>query len=214
MLQCQEVIAQIDSEMAEADELKAALGNKRDQAVKTNSIANVFTNGLLCGGGTVLQEPFETYRNSRFQLPGEIVEASGSFMSAGLGGYALRQNAGAKLSSGIRPNMLAKVFKRPNDTETEYPDVIWRYLNASLPGSSVTRRQLLVQRWEELGRIPPQNTEKGRLYMRTLAGTIPQKKTITINMLQDRESMLLDLKAEVSQIYKELLNIMLVVRAL
>jgi hypothetical protein len=33
-------------------------------------------------------------------------------------------------------------------------------------------------------------------------------------MLDDRESMLADLKAEVSQIYKELLNIMLVVRAL
>jgi hypothetical protein len=214
MLQCQEVIAEIDGEVSEADELKAAMGNKRDQAIKTNAIANIIANGFICGVGTALQEPFETFPNSRFELPGEITEATGSFASVGLGSYALRQNAGARLSSDIRPNMLAKVFKRPNDSETEYPDVIWRYLNATLPGTKITRRQLLIQRWEELGRIPPQNTQKGREYMRTLAGTIPQKNTVTMNMLDDRESMLLDLKADVSQIYKELLNIMLVVRAL
>ncbi len=214
MLQCQEVIAEIDEEVSESDELKAAMGNKRDQAIKTNAIANIIANGFLTGVGTTLQEPFETFPNSRFELPGEVVEATGSFASAGLGGYALRQNAGAKLSGDIRPNMLAKVFRRPNDAETEYPDSIWRYLNATLPGTKITRRQLLIQRWQELGRIPPQNTQKGRLYMRTLAGTIPQNHTITMNMLDDREAMLLDLKADVSQIYKELLNIMLVVRAL
>jgi len=214
MLQCQEVIAEIDGEISEADELKSAMGNKRDAAIKTNAIANIVTNGFITGVGTTLQEPFETFPNSRFELPGEIIEASGSFASAGLGGYALKQNAGVKLSGDIKPNMLAKVFKRPNDDETEYPDVIWRYLNATLPGTKVTRRQLLIQRWEELGRIPPQNTQKGRLYMRTLAGTIPQKNTITMNMLDDREAMLMDVKADVSQIYKELLNIMLVVRAL
>jgi hypothetical protein len=214
ILQCREVVAQIDAEISEAHELKAAMGNKRDQAIKTTAIANILTNGFISGVGETIQEPFETFPNSRFQLPGEIIEASGNFASVGLGGYALRQSAGVKLSGDIKPNMLAKLFKRPNDAETEYPDVIWRYLNMPLPGSKVTRRQLLIQRWEELGRIPPQNTQKGRLYMRTLAGTIPQKNSITIGMLDDREAMLRDVKAEVAQIYKELLNIMLVVRAL
>lgn len=217
MLQCQEVIAQIESEISEANEMEAAIQNKRDQAIKTNSIANVFANGLLCGGGTILQMPFETFSNSRWELPGEAVEGAGSLLSGALGGYALRQNLGAKLSlNAIKPNMLAKVFKRPNDAQTEYPDVIWKYLNTAPPDlkNGATRRQLLIERWEELGRIPPQNTLKGRLYMRTLAGTIPQIKTVTINMLDDRGAMLVDLKAEVAQIYKELLNMMLVVRAL
>jgi hypothetical protein len=214
MLQCQEVIAQIEGEITESDELKAAMGGKRDQAVRKNAIAAILANGAVAGVGTVLQEPLETVPDSRYELPGEIIEAAGTLASGALGAYALHENGGDKLSSAIRPNMLAKVFKRPNDAETEYPDVIWRYLNAPLPGTKITRRQLLILRWEDLGRIPSQNTQKGRLYMRTLAGSIPQKNTITMNMLDDRGSMLADLKAEVSQIYKELLNIMLVVRAL
>jgi hypothetical protein len=216
MLQCQEVIAEIESEISEDNELGAALSERRNRAIKTNAIANIFSNGLVAGIGTMLQEPFETYPNSRFEIPGEVVEAAGGLFSGGLGGYALVQANGAKLSSGIKPNMLAKVFKRPNDAETEYPDVIWRYLNTPLPDSStgVTRRQLLIRHWEELGRIPPLITAKGRTYVRVLSGTIPERKTITIDMLDDRTAMLADVRAEVSQIYKELLNIMLVVRAL
>ena len=77
-----------------------------------------------------------------------------------------------------------------------------------------TRRDLLIMHWIELGRVPPINTEQGRMYARIVAGTVPQKKTVTLDMLDNRTSMLLDLRAEVNQIYKELLNIMLVVRAL
>ncbi len=216
ILQCQEVIAQIEAEISESYEVKSALEGKRDKAIKTNSRANIFGNGLLAGGGDLLQMPFETNGDSRTELFGESVEGTGGLFAAFLGGYALHQNNGMKLSTGIEPNMLAKVFKRPTDADNEYPDVIWRYLNSVPPGSKngATRRQLLIMRWEALGRIPPQNTVKGRLYIRTLAGTIPENKTLTISLLDDRLAMLGDLRAEVSQIYKELLNVMLLVRAL
>jgi len=217
MLQCQETIAEIESEVSTNTEVKAALENKRDGAVKTNAIANIIANGLVSGAGTMLQMPFETTVDSRYELPGEAVEAAGNLMSGSLGGLAIKQNNGEGLSVGIKPTMLAKIFKRPNDADTEYPDVIWRYLNAVPPSGrkdGLTRRQLLIQRWEDLGRIPSQSTPKGRLYMRALAGTVPLKKKMNIALLTDRIAMLLDLRAEVNQIYKELLNIMLVMRAL
>jgi hypothetical protein len=217
MLQCQETIAEIESEVSSSTEVKSALENKRDGAVKTNAIANVIANGVIAGAGTMLQMPFETVPDSRYELPGEAVEAAGNLMSGSLGGLAIKQSNGDDLSAAIKPTMLAKIFKRPNDADTEYPDVIWRYLNAVPPSgrqAGLTRRQLLIQRWEGLGRIPSQSTVKGRLYMRALAGTVPLKKKVNIALLTDRIAMLLDLRAEVNQIYKELLNVMLVMRAL
>lgn len=215
-LQCQEVIAEIEREVSDGVEVKSALESKRDSAIKTNSIANVIGNGLIQTVGELEQIPFETVVDSRYELPGESVEGAGNIMGGGFGALALHQNSGVKLSATIKPNMLAKVFKRPNDSDTEYPDVIWNYLNTPPPGSKegTTRREALIRRWEDLGRIPAQTTPKGRLYMRTLAGTVAQNKTVTISMLDDRTAMLLDLRAEVNQIYKELLNMMLVVRAL
>jgi len=217
MLQCQAVIAQIETETAEVLEVKSVMEGGRDKSSRTNAKANVWANGSLSSIGNLMQMPFETAPDSRYEFPGEIIEAAGTIMATGLGTIALHQSKGTGLSANIEPNMLAKILKRPNDSKTEYPDVIWHYLNSGPPGTKKdgpSRRDLLVKRWVELGRLPPVNTDKGRQYARILAGTIPQKKTVTIDMLSDRAAMLLDLKAEVNQIYRELLNMMLVVRAL
>lgn len=211
MLQCQEVIAQIDYEIADARELMAAMGSKRDKAILYNTYAALFANGIVASVGNLLEMP-----QTMNEQPGETLASGASLLSGGLGYLALRQQGGAKLSSMIKPNMLAKVFKRPNDSDTEYPHIIWKYLNAVPPGvqNGQTRRQLLMQHWVLNGRLNDLTSPKSREYMRVVSGTIPQVKTVTMNMLDDRSSMLADVRATVSQIYKELLNLMLVVRAL
>jgi hypothetical protein len=216
MLQCQAVVAQIESDLMETFLIKTGLENRRDSAEKINAKTNIWANGLLSGVGQVLQIPFETAPDSRSEYPGEVTAGAANFMAAGLGYLALRQNKGTALNGYVRPNMLAKIFMRPNDARTEYPDSIWRYLNSVPPGlkSNQTRRQLLIDRWIRLGRIQPLDTEKGRQYSRTLAGTMLQQSSVDIDMLEDRAAMLSDVRAEVSQIYKELLNMMLLLRAL
>ncbi len=211
MLQCQEVMTEIDSEITEARDAMAMMSDKRDKAIRLNSIANIASNGLMSTAGTLLQMP-ETLSESS----GEVLESGATAISGILGVIALRQQNGGKLSSEIQPNMLAKVFKRPNDKITEYPDVVWNYLNAPLAGSldGKTRRELLIQGWEDLGRIPPHDSPKGRLYIRDLAGTVRQKGTVTLNMLDDRAAMLDDLRSAIGHIYKDLLSVMLALRAL
>jgi hypothetical protein len=210
MLQCQEVIAQIDTEIAEANESVSLIGSKRDKVIKLNNLAVLFANGLISYTGTMLQMP-----ETMSEQPGEVLEAGASAFSAGLGALGMWQQNGMRLSCGIRPNMLAKVFKRPNNPETEYPDVIWNYLNSPLPINphGKTRRELLIDRWEKIGHLPDDHKDKERAYMRVVAGTVVQKKTVTLNMLGDRVAMLADLRATISQIYKDLLNLMLTARA-
>jgi hypothetical protein len=216
MLQCQAVIAQIESDTLETLEIKTALENRRDSSQKTNSKANIWANGVLSGLGQTLQIPFETAPDSRAEYSGEVTSATADFAAVGLGYLALHQSKGIALNGYVRPNMLAKIFMRPNDARTEYPDSIWRYLNSVPPGSksNQARRQLLIDRWVELGRIQPLNTEKGRQYSRELAGTVLQPNAVNVDMLEDRVAMLADVRVEVSQIYKELLNMMLLLRAL
>ena len=217
MLQCQAVIAQIESESAETIDLKSAMEGERDKSSRTNAKANVWANGSISAVGNMMQMPFETVADSRYEFPGEIIESAGTIMAAGLGSLALHQSKGRTLSADIEPNMLAKILRRPNDPKTEYPDVIWRYLNSPPAGAKSTspsRRDLLIARWVEQGRLPPVDTDKGRFYTRLVAGTVPQKKSVNLDLLQNRMAMLLDLRAEVNQIYRELLNMMLVVRAL
>lgn len=209
MLQCQQVTVEIDSEISEVGEYMAVMADKRDKAIFFNNLAALVANGLVSTAGNYLQMP-QTIN----EQPGEVLETGSSQMSGGLGALALYQQAGEKLSAGIRPNMLAKVFRRPNNEQTEYPDVIWNYLNASPVGIKQTRREMLVESWEKLGRIPPRSSSEGRRYIRIVSGTIPQKRTVTLDMLGDRSAMLGDLRALVGQIYKDLLNLMLVVRAL
>jgi hypothetical protein len=216
MLHCQAVIAQIESDTLETLEIKTALENRRDSSQKTNSKANIWANGVLSGLGQTLQIPFETAPDSRAEYSGEVTSATADFAAVGLGYLALHQSKGIALNGYVRPNMLAKIFMRPNDARTEYPDSIWRYLNSVPPGSksNQARRQLLIDRWVELGRIQPLNTEKGRQYSRELAGTVLQPNAVNVDMLEDRVAMLADVRVEVSQIYKELLNMMLLLRAL
>lgn len=209
MLQCQQVIVEIDGEISEASEYMAVMSARRDKAIAYNNLAQLVANGLVSTAGNYLQMP-QTIN----EQPGEVMETGASTMSGGLGALAMYQQAGEKLSAGIRPNMLAKIFKRPNNEQTEYPDVIWTYLNSNPPGQSKSRRELLIDAWERLGRIPARNTPAGLRYIRILSGTIPQRRTVTLSMLDDRTAMLGDLRAVVGQIYKELLNLMLVVRAL
>ncbi|HEY9775594.1 MAG TPA: hypothetical protein V6C81_17650 [Planktothrix sp.] len=211
MLQCQEVTTEIDAEISDAHDAMALMGDKRDKALRLNSIANVTTNGLISTAGTILQMPEELSEQE-----GEILESGATALSGVLGVLALRQQNAEKLSSGVRPNMLARVFRRPNDSLSEYPDPVWRYLDTPLPASrdDKTRRELLIQAWEKLGRIQPHNTPKGRQQMRVLAGTVSLKNQVTMDVLDDRAAMLDDLRSAVGQMYKDLLNLMLTVRAL
>ncbi len=211
MLQCQEVIAEIDYEISDNNCLKSAMGSKRDKAILYNTYASLLANGIVASVGNLLQMP-----QTMNEQPGETLESGSSLMSGALGYLALREQNGRKLSCGIKPNMLAKIFKRPNDPQTEYPDIIWKYLNSPPPGANNndTRRQRLLQHWVSTGRLNDLTSPKSRAYMRTLGGTVPQVRTVTMSMLDDRTAMLADVRAMVAQIYKELLNLMLVVRAL
>lgn len=209
-LELRVTIAKIDSEITGYDEVRAYLEDKRDRAVRLNNITNFISTGTLSTIGNAFQIPPSEVP----ETTGAIVNTLSGMVATGISTYALRLNGGEKHSSGIRPNMLAQIFGLNVDPEKHYPRSIWRFLNDPNPQSNekTTRLAELTNRWITLKRIQAPNSKSGKDTLPLLCGTAPQKRTISIDVLDDRSAMLSDIKALISLMFQDLMEIIQAVR--
>lgn len=201
------VFAEIDSEIAQANEVRAYLESRRDRTVGINTIANIVTGGGVGVLGQLLQIKNNTL--------GNLVGAAAGGASSVLSTFALRQQRGGKSALGIAPNMLAKIFGRTPEFHSEYPQNVWLYLNNAPPTMTgpETRRQHLIKHWTELRRIDATDTEKGRRKVELLTSSISTQRALTIDQLSDRTAMLGDVRAQVALMKRDLSKLMLLLRS-
>jgi hypothetical protein len=204
-MEMQMVMAEIDSEVTRTNEIKAYLESRRDKAIRLNNIANFVTGGGLGVLGNALQ-----YMPNEFS--GETTELVAGVVTMGLAGAAIKQQNGEKQSLDRAPNMLAQLFDRESaSSHTRYPPAVWKYLNAVPPThgkATLTRRQLLFRKWERFERIEHRGNPASERKIELLAGTVPQRRAVTIDLLDDRSAMLTDLRAEISSMSHGLLELM------
>lgn len=210
MLQVHDVIAKIDMEISAYNQLQNMLEDKRDRAISYNSWANIVGAGALNTGGAA----GELVPSS--EVPGEIAQVVGGGINMILGALALRQQNGSRQMTSGRPNMLAQIFNRQTDSQTEYPPIIWKYLNKVPAGSGLpeTRREYVVSQWVSLHAIDNPNTQKGKMQIQCLTSTMPKQNAVTIGLLEDRMDLLADVRAQVSQLDSDLLELMTAIRSL
>jgi hypothetical protein len=105
--------------------------------------------------------------------------------------------------------MLARFFGRqPNATEaipSVYPEEVWSYLNSAAPSQRnpsqstiVTRREQLIAKWRSEGRIKQDASAKSEGRIESLSSNLSQVRKLSISDLDDRVTMLLDVRATVS----------------
>ncbi|MBS2007933.1 MAG: hypothetical protein JST01_12885 [Cyanobacteria bacterium SZAS TMP-1] len=207
-LQVRDATARIDHEVAELNRLSGGLQDQRDRALKTNTMANIFGNGAM----NEIGQAGEMKTN---EVPGEIVELVSGALVVALGGLALRQQNGSSRPMPSKPNMLAKVLGCPTDKDTEYPPVIWNYLNRAPAGSTSikTRLQILTEQWQQYKTIEKPKSPKSRKRAADLTNTaVPNR--VSLDLLGDRIAMLGDVKAEIFQMDRDLLELLLNVQGL
>lgn len=210
-LETREVVAVVDDEMSRASELKDLLESRRDRAIRLNNITNFTSGGALAMIGSGIQIGGGNAINNA----GNLMEVAAGGLATGISTYALKQSSGEKRSAGVNPNMLAKLFDLPTSIDTEIPTPIWNYLKEPIPGGKgESRRDLLIDRWVKLGRIPPPTSKAGQRRVALLAGAVAQTHEVTIDLLDDRVAMLNDMRAVVGSMTRELLEIMRVMRKL
>lgn len=196
------VIAELDQEMAEADDLRAYLERRRDKAIRLNTIAN-FLSGGITGiiGGSLDMADVNRYAPISIDTGEGIVQTSIALLAL------KQQNGERKLMEGM-PNKLAKVLDL--SPSSDYPENVWKFLNTAAPNHTQTRKQVLVEHWAKSGMIEKAKMRGRKDHLAHLAGNSP-KVVISIDLLDARAAMLSDLKACISEMdvyLSELLQIL------
>jgi hypothetical protein len=201
------VNAVIDSEVDQIRSIRADIQAKRDKAQNIINIASVFTGGVAGAITSALQ-----FKPSTVNL-GNGIGAAGGAGSVVLSIVGMRMQGGRK-SLGDSPRMLARFFGRqPNAMEavpSVYPEEVWSYLN-SAPGpqpNMATRREQLIVKWRSEGRIAQDASPKNERRIESMSGNIAQVRKLSINDLNDRVAMLLDVRTRVSLMKRGLSEIL------
>ena len=198
------VLAEIDDERAQILERQALLASKRDRKVYLLSLANIAVGtgtGII---GTAMQF------DDRTAIAGDAVGVAGGGAGVFLSILGLRQQGG-KISLGVAPNMLAPIFGRKAELRSIYPQDVWTYLTTA-PTSDFrvqsSWQEELIREWMRLGRIGPLEAPKSQKKIDLLTSRIAEHQKLSVDVLQDRSLMLLDLRTRVSLMSRDLRDLM------
>jgi len=202
-------LSNLETEIAQADDLQAFLEERRDKAIRLNTIANFLSGGItgIVGGGLKLGGANEQSANG--------IDTGEGITQTTLALWALKQQSGEKKVVAGTPNMLAKLFDKDSvHTERDYPPTVWHYLNRVPENSQtgLTRQQELLKRWYKLKVISnkKQNVSSKEV-VGHITGTHPQT-IVSIDLLDARSAMLHDVRALVSEMDHPLLELMQAVK--
>jgi len=111
--------------------------------------------------------------------------------------------------------MLAKLFDRPTEFHSDYPQEVWAYLNAAPPAEpgDGTRRERLIKQWADIGRIEAGDTRKAQQKVELLTSGVSDQRPLAIDLLNDRAAMLADVRARVALMKRDLSKLVLALRS-
>jgi hypothetical protein len=196
-LQVDAALAQIDNEIARANEVHGYLADQRDRAVSRANLLSVLIGGAVGATSSGLQ------LSSNLTKPAAGVGIGAGTVSAGLALAGIHQEKGKTSLFNFDSNMLAEFFDRPTLPNSQYPSTIWIFLNEVSPSgpAGLTRKEQLLQTWVQVKRIDSlSSTEK----IDRLTSQPSENLHLTIDDFEDRGAMLQDVRARISYLKRDL----------
>jgi hypothetical protein len=199
-LQVDATIAQIDNEIAQANEVRGYLSDKRDKAVNRANLLSIVTGGVLGATSEGLQLPSGENKAS------SIVGIAAGAMSSSLAISGIRAQKGGTRLFDFNSNMLAGLFDRSTLEDSRYDPIVWSFLSDVAPTDpqGLSRKERLIQTWITLKRIDLPSTSAGRNKIDRVTSQPSDKLLLTIDDLEDRAAMLADVRAKVSFLKRDL----------
>jgi hypothetical protein len=196
-LQVDATLAQIDNEIARANEVHGYLADQRDRAVSRANLLSVLIGGAVGATSSGLQ------LSSNLTKPAAGVGIGAGTLSAGFALAWIHQEKGKSSPFDYDSNMLAEFFDRSTLPNSEYPATIWIFLNEISPfgPAGLTRKEQLLQTWVQVKRIDSlSSTEK----IDRLTSQPSENRHLTIDDFEDRGAMLQDVRARISYLKRDL----------
>ena len=196
-LELEEALANIDGDLTTTNMQLSFFSDRHDRAVALGNLATFVTSGTLgvldSGTSINMGPPLNN-----------ILGITGNSASVGIPLLAQRppkyKNPKRGLTGG---NMLAPIFGRPY-SGAGYDPIIWEYLE-SVPANSknnLSRRNLLLKTWESYRGLQATDPRSKELIDAVTGVTQPDK--ISLNVLKVRSELLVDLRALVQQMYRDI----------
>ena len=204
------VLAELDSERARLSELSAALQARRDRAVNLTNVA-----GLITGTGVGIAVNAMQFSSTTANVGNGLGVGSG-IASTVLSIIGIRQQHGPQRSVGRIPNMLAPLFSRPAELNSDYPETVLAYLRSVPPGEPAdagSRLDQLRTEWKEAGRVGQSGNAKNDQKIARLTSSLHEKTRLSIDDLSDRMAMLGDVTGRVGLMKRDLAELMHSLRA-
>lgn len=201
------VLAVIDGEQNRYSEVLNEMVAKRDKNVWLSTVLSQWSNGILWS--TSSSFTIGSAYHPKLGVPDGIIGILAGVVPTALSLRSLRQMNGEKRELLGFPNMLAPIFERGTDDEVFYPVSVWNWLN-QIPAKgneTKTRRQTLIDRWTKANYVYDPRKANAEEHLAALTGTLGRKKEMTIALLQNRQSMLVDLRTQVVQLKRALLEL-------
>lgn len=202
------VNAVIDSEIEQIRGIRADIQAKRDKAQNIINIASIVTGGVAGAVTSALQ-----FKSSTVNL-GNGIGVGGGVGSVLLSIVGIQMQGGGRRTLGDSPRMLARFFGRqPDATEaipSGFPEAVWSYLDTGSPlqPNLGTRREQLIAKWRSEGLLKQDALPKGERRIESLSSNLASVKKLKIDDLNDRVTMLLDVRAKVSLMKRGLSEIL------
>jgi hypothetical protein len=197
-LQVDATIAQIDNEIARANEVRGFLADKRDRRVSRANLLSVIIGGGLGATSSGLQ------LSSTLTKPAAAVGIGAGTASAGLALAGIHAQPGGTQVFDFSSNMLAEFFDRPMLADSHYPETVWTFLSEAPPngmGGGGTRREQILQSWVQLKRI---DSLESRDKIDHLSSRPEDGLRLSIDDYEDRAAMLGDVRARVAYLKRDL----------
>jgi hypothetical protein len=204
-LEVDATIAQIDNEIAQSNEVRGYLSDKRDKAVNRANLLSIVSGGTLGATSAGLQLPSGENKAS------SIVGIAGGLLSSTLAISGIRSQKGGTRLFDFSSNMLAELFDRSTLGDSRYDPIVWNFLNDVAPTDQegLTRKERLIQTWITLKRTDPPSTSSGRNKIDRVASQPSDRLSLTIDDLEDRSAMLEDVRAKISFLKRDLAALLL-----
>jgi hypothetical protein len=204
-LEVDATIAQIDNEIAQSNEVRGYLSDKRDKAVNRANLLSIVSGGTLGAASAGLQLPSgENKASSVFGIAAGV-------LSSTLAISGIRSQKGGTRLFDFSSNMLAELFDRSTLDDSRYDPIVWNFLNDVAPTDQVglTRKERLIQTWITLKRTDPPSTSSGRNKIDRVTSQPSDGLPLTIDDLEDRSAMLEDVRAKISFLKRDLAALLL-----
>ena len=181
------VQAEADREVGRLTALQELLSSRRDRAVELNNATNFIASGTLNTIGSILG-----FSDNIPPFPGNFNQMMSGVVSTGMSMYALKQNAGGRVTEAGNSTILAELFGRPSNSDTSYPESVWRYFHSpSSLDPAMSRAELMEKLWISRGHLERHGSPREKLKLDMVCGVpLPKNAKITMDDLADQISMI------------------------